>query len=87
MEPERVAERDRDALWPAARLREPLVLRARLLTERLFVALLFAALLFRPRLVLLDDLVAPFFFPPPSCLFTVAQARAAAVFELTPRFL
>jgi hypothetical protein len=28
----------------------------------------------------------PLFFPPPSCLFTVAQARAFAVFLETPRF-
>jgi hypothetical protein len=27
-----------------------------------------------------------FFFPPPDCLFTVAHARAAAVFFETPRF-
>ena len=27
------------------------------------------------------------FFPPPSCLFTVAQARASAVFVETPRCL
>ena len=39
--------------------------------------------LLRVRLELLER----FFFAPPSCLLTVAQARFAAVFELTPRFL
>lgn len=82
MERRRVTERDRDVLLPPARLREPLVLR-----ERFWAEILFVALVFRPRLELLDALVAPFFFPPPSSLLTVAQARAAAVFELTPRFL
>jgi hypothetical protein len=60
---ERVAERERDEALPPARLREPALLRLRLL------------------------LLERFFFAPPSCLLTVAQARFSAVLVLTPRFL